>query len=224
MRYAGAGTDRTYAYLLVDHLRWLESEGVSFESVGFQDLQRYMGAVGAEVPIPFGSPWRVGKKPYGDSALAGAASCMKGFYLHQAGLGFDRELAKELNLRRLPTKADRSRSLLGHAARSMASNPLARRRCRRHPKMLPDGARGELQSVVSSLRDGMAVDWLSDGGFRAGELCGLHLSDLHLRENAECGQCRGPHAMSVTGSDCPTGRGRRPNGRGGSRAGLCAAG
>ncbi|MFF5969935.1 tyrosine-type recombinase/integrase [Streptomyces sp. NPDC012769] len=195
VRYAGAGTDRTYAYLLVDHLRWLESEALSFESVGFQDLQRYMGAVGAEVLIPFGSPWRVGKKPYGDSALAGAASCLKGFYLHQAGLGFNRALAKELDLRRLPTKADRSRSLLGHAARTVASNPLAPRRPRRrHPKMLPDGARGELQNVVSSLRDRMAIDWLSDGGFRAGELCGLHLSDLHLRENAECGECRGPHA------------------------------
>ena len=27
--YASAGTDRTYAYLLVDHLRWLEYEGLS---------------------------------------------------------------------------------------------------------------------------------------------------------------------------------------------------
>ncbi len=28
---------------------------------------------------------------------------------------------------------------------------------------------------------------------RIGELCGLHLVDLHLRENAACGQCRAPH-------------------------------
>ena len=37
------------------------------------------------------------------------------------------------------------------------------------------------------------VTWLADGGFRIGELCGLHLADLHLREGAACGQCRAPH-------------------------------
>ena len=30
-------------------------------------------------------------------------------------------------------------------------------------------------------------------GLRIGELCGLHLIDLHLREDAACGQCRTPH-------------------------------
>jgi integrase len=30
-------------------------------------------------------------------------------------------------------------------------------------------------------------------GLRIGELCGLHLVDLHLREDAACGQCRSPH-------------------------------
>ncbi|ELS50322.1 hypothetical protein [Streptomyces viridochromogenes] len=28
---------------------------------------------------------------------------------------------------------------------------------------------------------------------RIGELCGLHLVDLHLRENAPGGECRAPH-------------------------------
>ena len=37
------------------------------------------------------------------------------------------------------------------------------------------------------------VTWLADGGFRIGELCGLHLADLHLRDGAGCGQCRAPH-------------------------------
>lgn len=35
--------------------------------------------------------------------------------------------------------------------------------------------------------------WLTDGGLRIGELCGLHLVDLHLREGAACGECRSPH-------------------------------
>ncbi|MFJ9900852.1 hypothetical protein ACIQPR_46795 [Streptomyces sp. NPDC091280] len=46
---------------------------------------------------------------------------------------------------------------------------------------------------MNSARDRLVVDWLSDGGFRVGELCGLHLCDLHLREGAGCGECRAPH-------------------------------
>ncbi|WP_202818877.1 tyrosine-type recombinase/integrase [Actinosynnema sp. ALI-1.44] len=37
------------------------------------------------------------------------------------------------------------------------------------------------------------VTWLGDGGFRIGELCGLHLIDLHLREGSACGECRTAH-------------------------------
>jgi hypothetical protein len=46
-----------------------------------------MGIVGAEVRMPLGEPWRVGKRPYGRSALSAAASCLKGFYRHQASFG-----------------------------------------------------------------------------------------------------------------------------------------
>jgi hypothetical protein len=46
---------------------------------------------------------------------------------------------------------------------------------------------------VYSGRDRLVVTWLVDGGLRIGELCGLHLIDLHLREGAACGQCRTPH-------------------------------
>ncbi|NBE51991.1 tyrosine-type recombinase/integrase [Streptomyces boluensis] len=195
VKFESQGTDRTYAYYLVDHLRWLEHEGLTFETVQFRDLERYMGAVGAEVRGPTGVPWRVGKRPYGNSALSGAASCLKGFYLQQAALGCNQELGRQLDRHRMPTKADRSRSFLGHVSHSMPSNPLAPTRTRRrHPKMLPDGARGRLLKVVNAIRDRMVVDWLGDGGFRIGEMCGLHLSDLHLRSNAECGECRAPHA------------------------------
>jgi hypothetical protein len=83
----GSGTQRTYAYLLVDHLRWLERECLSFDAVVLRDLERYMGIVGAEVRMPLGEPWRVGKRPYGRSALSTAAACLKGFYLHHASLG-----------------------------------------------------------------------------------------------------------------------------------------
>lgn len=192
--YDGSGTQRTYSFYLVDHLRWLEREALGLDTVGLRDLERYMGIVGAEVRMPLGEPWRVGKRPYGRSALATAAACLKGFYLHQATLGVNGELGKRLGASRLPSRADRRRAFLGHTASLLPANPLAPAGPhRRHPKMLPDGAKDRLLATVNTARDRLVVTWLADGGLRIGELCGLHLVDLHLREGAACGQCRAPH-------------------------------
>ncbi|WP_199920895.1 hypothetical protein [Streptomyces sp. NRRL S-237] len=87
LRTCDVGTARTYAYLIVDHLRWLPYEGLSPEMVTFYDLERYMGAVGAESRGPFGQPWREGKKPYQQGTLETAAAALKGFYVHQGKLG-----------------------------------------------------------------------------------------------------------------------------------------
>ena len=153
-----------------------------------------MGIVGAEVAMPLGEPWRAGKRPYGRDALSVAAACLKGFYLHQASLGVNSDLGGTLSRTRLPSRADRRRSFLGHVKTAMPANPLAPRGPhRRHPKMLPDGARARLLAGVNSARDRLVVTWLADGGLRIGELCGLHLADLHLRDGAACGQCRAPH-------------------------------
>lgn len=193
-RYERSGTQRTYAYLLVDHLRWLERECLALDRVALRDLERYLGVVGAEVWMPLGEPWRVGKRPYGRAALSTAAACLKGFYLHQAELGGNGELGEKLDGARLPTRADRRRSFLGHVKSAMPANPLAPKGPhRRHPKMLPEGARESLLEVVNTARDRLVVTWLADAGLRVGELCGLHLADLHLRDNAACGQCRAPH-------------------------------
>jgi len=192
--FDGSGTQRTYAHYLVDHLRWRVREGLDLAAVTLRDLERYMGAVGAKVSGPFGEPWRVGKSPYGNSALATAAACLKGFYLHHAARGVNRELGAILDQSRLPTRADRRRRLLGHTTRTLPSNPLAPGRVRRrHPKMVPDGAGERLVDMVGSARDRLVVTWLADGGFRIGELCGLHFVDLHLRDGAACGECRSPH-------------------------------
>jgi integrase len=189
-----SGTQRTYAYLLVDHLRWLERECLPSASVTLRDLERYMGLVGAEVRMPLGEPWRAGKRPYGRSALSAAAACLKGFYLHLASLGVNAGLGERLDRTRLPSRQDRRRAFLGHVKPVMPANPLAPRGPhRRHPKMLPDGARQKLLDAVNTARDKLVVTWLADGGLRIGELCGLHLADLHLRENAACGQCHAPH-------------------------------
>lgn len=190
----GSGTQKTYAYYLVDHLRWLQRECLDLASVRLRDLERYMGIVGADVLMPLGEPWREGKRPYGRAALMTAAACLKGFYLHQASLGVNAGLGEALDKTRLPTRADRSRALLGHVKTDMPANPLAPKgRYRRHPKMLPDGAREALLAVLALARDRLIVSWLADGGLRIGELCGLHLADLHLRQDAACGECRHPH-------------------------------
>jgi integrase len=194
LRRCQGGTDRTYAYLLLDHLRWLAAEGLTPETVTFLDLQRYMAAVGAEYSEPFGMPWREGKKPYGQSGLATAAACLKGFYVFQGSQGLGREVAEAFKVSRLPSRADRRRTFLGHVVTEMPANPLTPRRSRRrHPKMPPEGARKRLVEALSAARDRMTVTWLADGGFRVGEFCGLHLADLHLREAAGCGECRSPH-------------------------------
>lgn len=190
----GSGTQRTYAYLLVDHLRWLHRECLPIEQVRLRDLERYMGLLGADVRLPLGEPWRHGKRPYGPAALSVTAACLKGFYLQQAALGVNRELGEDFARSRLPSRADRRRRFLGHTTTLVPANPLAPPAPRRrHPKMLPDGARDRLVSVARSARDRLVVTWLSDGGLRIGELCGLHLMDLHLRGDAGCGQCRSPH-------------------------------
>ena len=193
-QHEGSGTQRTYSYLLVDHLRWLDRECLGLDVVKLRDLERYMGIVGAEVLVPLGEPWRVGKRPYGKAALSTAAACLKGFYLHQAGLGVNDDLGGRLSRTRLPSRVDRRRSFRGHVKTEMPANPLAPLGSRRrHPKMLPDGAREKLLAEVNSARDALTVTWLADGGLRIGELCGLHLVDLHLRDGAACGQCRSPH-------------------------------
>lgn len=194
-QYEGKGTQKTYAYFLVDHLRWMLRERLTTETVTLPDLRRYMGAVGARVPMPYGQPWRPPNQLYSTSALQVTAACLKGFYLHQCALlGVNDELRVALSATRLPSKADRDRALLGHLKTSMPANPLAPQGVRRrHPKMLPDGAKQKLLDVVQTARDAMVVTWLSDTSMRIGAVTGLHVIDLHLREGAACGECKSPH-------------------------------
>ena len=54
---------------------------------------------------------------------------------------------------------------------------------RKHPRLLPDGARDRMLDAVRTARDRMIVTWLGDSGMRIGELCGLWFCDLHLRKD-----------------------------------------
>ncbi|MCM2416003.1 hypothetical protein [Streptomyces sp. RKAG290] len=157
----GSGTQRMHAYLLVDHLRWLERECLTFTSVQLRDLEGYMRIVGAEVRMPLGEPWWVGKRPYGRSALSIAAACLKGFYLYQSSLGINGELGKKLDESRLPSRVDRRRSFLGHVKSSLPTNPLA-----------PKGPHPPASEDASGRRPGEAA---GDGERRPGP-AGGHLA------------------------------------------------
>lgn len=191
------GTQRTYAYHLVDHLRWLASAGLTEDAIGIADLRRFLALCGAEHSGPLGLPWR--EKPLGDAALAVRASCIKGYYLDLTTReGVNGALHADLSAKRLANGRDRNRSVLGHLMTSVPSNPLARAAPpRRHPRLLPDGTREAMLDAVRTARDRMIVTWLSDSGMRIGELCGLSFCDLHLRRDHPCGERKGPHIHVV---------------------------
>lgn len=194
----GEGTQRTYAYHLVDHLRWLASTGHAEESVTIEDLRRYMALCGAEHAGPLGVPWR--QRPQGLAAQGVRATCLKGYYLDLTTReDVNGPLRAVLSERRLANGRDRDRAALGHLTISVAANPLSRAAPpRRHPRMLPDGTRAAMLDAVRTARDRMIVTWLSDPGMRIGELCGLSFCDLHLRRDHPCGERTGPAAQART--------------------------
>ena len=135
------GTQRTYAYHLVDHLRWLAGTGLTEDTIQFADLRRYMALRGADHNGPMGVPLH--KRPLGKSALAVAAACLKGYYLDLTTReNVNGTLRAQLTEKRLATGRDREHSALGHLMSSVARNPLAGGTPpTRHPRLLPDGAR-----------------------------------------------------------------------------------
>jgi len=176
----------------------LDLSGLTPESISISELQGYMGLLGAEFPGPRGVVWRQDKPPLGPASLKAMAACLKAFYLYLGALGANRELAEALRETRLPRTVDRRRSFLGHTLRSLPTNPLAPTHPhRRHPKLPPEGARKTLIEAMASSRDKLIVTWLADAGMRVGELCGLRLEDLHLRDDAPCGECRSAHLHLV---------------------------
>ena len=135
----------------------------------------------------------VGRRPFGQSALSAAAACVKGFYLQQALLGVNPELGPQLQLTRLPSRADRQRAFWAMCSVSCRPIRWPRRGSGAGTEAAARRRPGDAAGSGSTARDRLVVTWLADGGFRIGELCGLHLADLHLRDGAGCGQCRSPH-------------------------------
>jgi integrase len=192
----GEGTQRTYAYHLVDHLRWLAANDYHEDSITIQYLLRYLALCGAHHYGPLGRPWRA--SPLGESARAVRATCLKSYYLDLTMReNVNADLRAALSRRRLPNSTARDRSILGHLATSSSANPLTHGAVpRKLPRTLPDGTREAMLDAVRTARDRMIVTWLSDTGMRIGELCGL-FCDLHLRKDHPCGERKAPHVHIV---------------------------
>jgi hypothetical protein len=97
----GEGTQRTYAYHLVDHLRWLATNVYREDSVTIPDLLRYLALCGSQHFGPLGTPWRA--TPSGESAQAVRATCLKSYYLDLTACeNVNADLRAALSVRRLP--------------------------------------------------------------------------------------------------------------------------
>jgi hypothetical protein len=158
LRRREGGTDRTYAYVLVDHLRWLESEALTTETVAFPDLERYMAAVGAEYRGPVREALAGREAPLGAGHAVDGGGLPEGLLRVPGITGAGREVAEAFKAGRLPSRAGRQRMFLGHVVTELPANPLAPKRpLRRHPKMPPEGARKRLEEALAAARDRMTV-------------------------------------------------------------------
>ena len=98
----------------------------------------------------------------------------------------------------------------------MPANPLAPQGPRRrHPKMLPDGAREKLLETVSSARDRLVVTWLADGGLGLVSCAGCTWSTCTCGRMRPAGSAAPRTCTCATDPTTPTMPRPRPNTRGG---------
>lgn len=76
LRQYKESSQQTYAYNLVDHLNWLDTNGLTVASVTVNDLQRYMKALTGQATGIYGVAWRR-RPPLGSSAASGVATIVK---------------------------------------------------------------------------------------------------------------------------------------------------
>lgn len=186
-------SQQTYAYALLDHLKWLDANQLDESAVTLDDLLKYMKALTGTSEGVYGIAWRE-RPPLSLSAAANVASVVKAYYLSR--VDSKSELLKSLS--------DESRPIRSHG-RWVSGNPLAPRRGAGRPRFLPDEVVDALfePKILTTSRDLMIVTWLRDSGIRVGGLCGLRFCDLHLMHSHPCRQRADPHVHIVGRDDNP---------------------
>lgn len=91
------------------------------------------------------------------------------------------QLSSRVELRFLPASLDRGERIDRPVVQRRA---VRRRRVERPPRTLTGEQVGALVDACGNLRDRFVVEALYATGMRVAELCGLHLSDLHLLPSA----------------------------------------
>ena len=113
--------------------------------------------------------------------------------MHRAALGVNAELGTALDRARSPRGRTVAAGFSATPRRRCRRNPLAPHGPpRRHPKMLPDGAKDRLLETVRSARDRLAVTWLSHGACGSANCAGCTWSTCTYA-TTRTGQCRTPH-------------------------------
>lgn len=183
----------TYAYALVDHLKWLDVNQLEESAVTLDDLLKYMKALTGSSPGIYGIVWR-DRPPLSLSAAGNVASVVKAYYLSRP----------DSNPALLKSLSDESQPIRSHG-RWVCSNPLAPNRGAGRPRFLPDEVVEALfgSGVLTTSRDLMIATWLRDSGIRVGGLCGLRFCDLHLVDGHPCLQRADPHIHIVGRDDNP---------------------
>ncbi len=206
-----AGTARTYAYALMDHLDFLLANGLTEEDVPQQKttegstlvvLRRYMaGLMGNSDFGVYGIDWRAGKAPVGVDAAITAGTVVRRYYmvLAEAGVIDDADFVTELEGKPVATGRDNRWVMSNPLTPSSDGTP--------NPRVLPPETVQSLfePGVLTTDRDRMIVTWLADSGIRVGGLCGLRFSDLHFEHGHRCGQRLEPHVHIVPRDDNPNG-------------------
>lgn len=200
----GEGTSKTYAYLLVDVIRWMSYEKMQEDSLAFGDLERYIAAYAKWYYGGRKPPWTLRGRPVSPATIKSMATVCNQYIRHiHPGQPYDAHGTQ------IPARHEVvNQLLLGHLRPTSTKNRLsdivpAVTTGRSFRESIRPSLAHDLIEAAANKRDKAIIRWLADGGFRIGELLGLQFGDLHLHENGACYECMDPHVHVCDRFDAP---------------------
>lgn len=195
-RGGSVGTARTYSGRLALWLGWTSLTGVDAASPSVEQLAgfaRWLERTPSRKHRRGRNRRRVGdlnvvtlKGARSPATVDGILAAVVEFVRFGAGRGWcapevAERLSSRVELRFLPRGLDRGERTDRPV---VARRVVRRRRVERAPATLTADQVGAVVDACTNLRDSFIVESLYATGLRVGELCGLHLSDLHLVPSA----------------------------------------